>query len=303
MSVHLSMIRWSMKRVFRIIRTVAAPPVGLALLLALVSPAVTAAEPPSSPAAIEVPAEAPVAITPHRATYTVAMASARNSSKVADVRGRMSFSWNNSCDGWIIEQRFQLRFSHTEGDDLNMVTTYATWESHDSRAYRFNVRKWINGTVDEEIKGEAHHKAGAPQARVHYAKPESQSEDLPVGTLFPTAHTQELLLRASQGEKLLSRTVFDGSDTEGALEINAVIGSPITLTAPAGVSSPLFLKSGWPIRLAFFPLGDEETSTPDYEMTLVLMRNGVAESLLIDYGDFVIKATLETLEALHPDRC
>ena len=70
---------------------------------------------------------APVAatgITPHRAVYRMALHSARNSSKIADVRGAMMYEQSDACDGWTTEQRFQLRFTYAEGEEMNMTTHY-----------------------------------------------------------------------------------------------------------------------------------------------------------------------------------
>ena len=146
------------------------------------------------------PAQAAVEIAPHRAIYKMSLASARSSSTVADVRGRMLFEWADACDGWTIEQRFQLRFLYSEGDQVEMTTNYATWEAKDGRTYRFNVRKLVNGEVDEELRGSAESPAGRSGV-AHYMKPELQEIELPDGTLFPTMHTIELLRHAMTGER------------------------------------------------------------------------------------------------------
>ena len=89
----------------------------------------------SVPSALPAPAvPAPVVeIAPHRAIYKMSLASARSSSTVSDVRGQMMFEWADACDGWTIEQRFQLRFLYTEGDQVDMTTNYATWEAKDGQ--------------------------------------------------------------------------------------------------------------------------------------------------------------------------
>lgn len=159
------------------------------------------------------PARAAVEIAPHRAIYKMSLASARNSSIVSDVRGQMMFEWADACDGWTIEQRFQLRFQYSEGEQVDMTTNYATWESKDGQTYRFNVRKLVNGELDEELRGTAEAHGDRPGV-ARYLKPEEQEIELPGGTLFPSMHTIELLKRAAAGDKLFGTTVFDGSDTE-----------------------------------------------------------------------------------------
>ena len=247
------------------------------------------------------PAEAAAAdILPHRAVYKMSLLSARNSSKVSDVRGRMMFEWADACDGWTTEQRFQLRFVYAEGDEMAMNTNYTTWESKDGQRYRFNVRKLVNGEGDEEVRGEAKlDKDGSGSAS--FTKPEPQEMELPPNSMFPTAHTLAILEHAGAGDNFFNRIVFDGADSEGATEVSTVIGKADE-TKQEGTDPLLRGKTVWPVRMAFFPL-KSDAAQPEYEMSLRLLQNGVAESMQIDYGDFTVNAVLEKLEALPKSGC
>ena len=261
-------------------------------LLALPTPAAAAPGTPPSGAAAN--------ILPHRAVYKMSLLSARNSSKVTDVRGRMLFEWADACDGWTTEQRFQLRFAYSEGDEMAMTTNYTTWEAKDGQRYRFNVRKLINGEVDEEVRGEAVlDKDGSGSAS--FSKPEPQEMKLPDHAMFPTAHTLAILDHAGAGENFFNRIVFDGADSEGATEVSTVIGT--AAEAKEDTTDPLLKgKTVWPVRMAFFPL-KSDAAQPEYEMSLRLLQNGVAESMQIDYGDFTVNAVLEKIEALPKSGC
>ncbi|WP_245613118.1 cell envelope integrity EipB family protein [Skermanella stibiiresistens] len=247
------------------------------------------------------PAQAAVEIAPHRAIYKMSLASSRNNSTVSDVRGQMMFEWADACDGWTIEQRFQLRFQYSEGEQVDMSTNYATWEAKDGQTYRFNVRKLVNGELDEELRGTAEAHADRPGV-ARYVKPEEQEIELPGGTLFPSMHTIQLLRHAADGDKVFGTTVFDGSDTEGATEINTVMGLRKDLAQDKRFDSRLFHGKIWPVRMAFFPLASDDAA-PEYEMGLQLLENGVAQSMLIDYGDFTVAAVLEQIESLPRPRC
>ncbi|WP_246337242.1 cell envelope integrity EipB family protein [Azospirillum oleiclasticum] len=240
-------------------------------------------------------------IAPHRAIYRMSLLSARNSSKVTDVRGRMMFEWADACDGWTTEQRFQLRFVYAEGDEMNMTTNYTTWEAKNGQRYRFNVRKLVNGEVDEDLRGEAVLKPGGGAGEARFSKPEESQMELPPGTMFPTAHTLAILEHARDQKPFFSRTIFDGADADGATDVSAVIGK----AAPArkDTNDPLLRnQTGWPVRMAFFPLASD-AATPEYEMSIRLLRNGVVESMQIDYGDFAVDAVLEKLEPLPKSGC
>ncbi|CAO3429384.1 cell envelope integrity EipB family protein [Azospirillum argentinense] len=251
-------------------------------------------------AAVGAAAGAAANILPHRAVYKMSLLSARNSSKVSDVRGRMLFEWADACDGWTTEQRFQLRFVYAEGDEMAMTTNYTTWEAKDGQRYRFNVRKLINGEEDEEVRGDARlAKDGTGTAA--FSKPEPQDMELPPNTMFPTAHTLAVLDHAGAGETFFNRVVFDGADSEGATEVSTVIGAAIQ--AKEDGADPLLKgKKAWPVRMAFFPL-KSDSAQPEYEMSLRLLQNGVAESMQIDYGDFTVNAILEKVEALPKSGC
>ncbi len=241
-------------------------------------------------------------VVPHRALYQMQLAGTRTGSAVTGVSGRMVFEWADACEGWTIEQRFQLTFQYAEGNRVEMVTNYATWETKDGRSYRFNVRRLMNGELDEEVRGDASVDA-AGQGRVRYLRPEAREEALPPGTLFPTAHTLELLRAARVDERFVARVVFDGSDNEGPTDVSAAIGAGgkprVTLPGPGGA---LLAGTMYPVRMAFFPVASGNPE-PQYEMTLWLLENGVAEQMLIDYGDFRVQGILRELEALPAPRC
>lgn len=240
-------------------------------------------------------------IAPHRAIYRMSLLSARNSSKVTGVRGSMMFEWADACDGWTTEQRFQLRFLYAEGDETNMTTNYTTWEAKNGLRYRFNVRKLINGELDEDLRGEATLKPGNGGGEARFSKPEEAEMKLPSGTMFPTAHTLAILEHARDQKPFFSRTIFDGADAEGATDVSAVIGKAVPARKEA--DAPLLRnQTGWPVRMAFFPLASD-AATPEYEMSIRLLRNGVVDSMQIDYGDFAVDAVLEKLEPLPKSGC
>ena len=276
---------------------------------------------PVYPGHAAAPGTVKLAVVPHRAIYRLSLLTARNSSPVVDASGRMMFQWTDSCDAWTIEQHFRLNFLYAEGDDVNMTTNYATWEAKSGANYHFTVRKTVNGQLDEEIKGDSAPDPAGKGSVVHLAKPEGDDIRLPPGTLYPTGHTLVLLERALAGEHFVSRTVYDGADVDGPTEISAVIGKRAmlkgglaagigakdrptseVLKADAKRDTRLLSGAAWPVRLAFFP-SKSDNAAPEYEMSMLLLHNGIAESMQIDYGDFTVNAVLETLEPLPKPHC
>ncbi|MDE1146631.1 MAG: cell envelope integrity EipB family protein [Azospirillaceae bacterium] len=241
-------------------------------------------------------------MSPHRAAYRLSLASSREGSRVTGVVGAMNFAWNDVCRGWTTEQRFQIRFQYSESDDQEMTTSYTTWEAKDGSVYRFNVRKQVSGQPDEEMKGVAT-LAGEDGGVAHFEKPKPQDIQLAPGTVFPTAHTLLLIDQARHGDApVYVRPVFDGSDAEEAGPVSAVIGKAKPLAHDAIVVAALHKDKAWPVHLAFFP-NDEQQALPDYDTAMMLMDNGIVQSMLIDYGDFKVRAELVALEPLPKPAC
>jgi hypothetical protein len=246
-------------------------------------------------------------LAPHRAIYRMSLASVKNGSPIGDVSGKMLFDWADACDGWAIQQRLMLHFSYAEGDDSDLTSSVVTWESKDGKKYNFNVRRASDGKETETFRGRAtlDDKGGVGR----YTMPkDKKAVELPVGALFPSAHTAAIIEKAKAGEKMFTKRVFDGSDEDGAADISAFIGDKIGAYEPKDPNAKLAKDNAllqahaWPVRLAFYK-PQTETGEPDYEMDLVLQENGVARSMHMDYGDFTVTGELESLEAAASSGC
>lgn len=245
-----------------------------------------------------------ITIVPHRAIYDMALTSVKNGSNIIGVSGKMLFEWGDVCNGWAVQQHLRLHFTYSEGDESDVTSTELTWESKNGKQYTFNIRRMSDGKETERYVGKAslNDKGGT----VTYTVPAKKEESLPIGTLFPSAHTKLILEKALSGEKIFSRRVFDGSDDEGSDDVSVFINpseahwQETDLNAKLK-SNPLLVQPAWPVRMAFFKV-DTETGEPDYEMNINLLANGVAQKMMIDYGDFSVTGTLTDIEPL-PATC
>jgi hypothetical protein len=197
---------------------------------------------------------------------------------------------------------------YAEDEDVDLVSNFVTWESKDGQHYRFFQRKLKNGEVDEEVRGEATLDGADKGGKVEFTKPNQETLELAPGVVFPTAHTILLIERAASGEAFVAKKMFDGSSNENAVDVTAVIGAPIDATTGAAdepVKSPLLSRPSWRMRLAFFPADatQGEDDKPDYELGMRLLDNGVSRDMVLDYGDFAIKATLDKIEPLPKPNC
>ncbi len=250
-----------------------------------------------------------VDLAPHEALYSMSLASTNLSGGVTGAYGTMSYKFADSCTGWTVESKTDLTFSYNEGDPVATTWDFVTWESKDGLRYRFRERSTRDGVVSEEIEGTARLDGIGKGGMVHYTQPEERVIRLPRGTLFPTYHTEELLALAVKGGHALLRPLFDGTGTEGPLDVNAVLGREVAANAnispseaKTAVDAALLSAPSWRIQMAFFSQ-DATDGTPDYEVGLRYYENGVVDEVLQSYGDFSLRGILEKLRPLPKPDC
>jgi hypothetical protein len=239
-------------------------------------------------------------IAPHRAAYAMSLERAASGSGIVDASGQMLFEWGDSCDGWTMEQRYTLTMRYNEQDDSDIAITFVTWESKDGRRYRFNVRKLRDSEPTEDLRGDAVIPSLSQPGEAKFTKPAPEVIKLPTGSMFPTAHTLLLIEAAKRKDTFVSRVVFDGGAAEGPFQVAAGIGKEVAGDPKA--ENPLLRDRWWPIRMAFFP-ADSQGANPDYELGMSLQENGIARDMRLDYGNFVLRATLSKVELMPKPAC
>ncbi len=250
-----------------------------------------------------VPAEAAFELAPHRAIYGVSLASAKSGSGIATVKGEMFADWSESCEGWTLDHRTRLDVAFAPGGVIRLTSAVATWESRDGLDYRFTVRNSANGRVTGRIEGHATLAAPGRAGRVVYDAPAGRTDTLPAGTVFPTRHSVRVLEAAATAPTMVSMPVFDGLTLDGAYFISAVLGrARAPAKKPRAALAALEGRLSWPLRMAFFPVAGRGAE-PRHEIGMVMYDNGVGEDLLIDFGDFTVRARLIRLEMSERPSC
>lgn len=248
----------------------------------------------------------------HKALYRVDLAGARSGSQIIDIQGRMFFESKGACDNIITDHRFYLTYDYADSVPMRVTSDFSTAERADGQYFSFSSRRRRDGELYQELRGTADLTRDLSGKAV-YALPEDMRFDLGAGTLFPAGHTAALIRAAEKGRKFLSATLFDGSDEEGPVQVSAVIGAPFTnlsqikglslKSAGKSIDPSLLPLPAWPIRLAFFPASKDGGETADYELTMVLHKNGVISDMTIDYSDFSVDQHLTALQKVASDPC
>jgi hypothetical protein len=268
--------------------------IGLGLISpGLISPGLVLAAPPPPPS------RPPVQLLAHRALYTLTLDSTHGGRQVSAAHGTMGYEVEDVCDGWVTRQRLQMIVTDTEGQDSDRDSDYATWEAKDGLSFRFHMVQKADAEVTSQTDGAAHLTRTGGPGEVTYRLPKPVKADLPPGTLFPMMHTISIINAAREGKKFLTLPLFDGTDDDG-FEDSSIVLLDWKPPFPTGHTVLNSLSSAR-VRIAFFDHASG-LPTPTYEVAMRYWENGVADSMLMDFEDFVMVAKLTELTAL-PRKC
>ncbi|MFI4988535.1 MAG: EipB family protein, partial [Alphaproteobacteria bacterium] len=195
-------------------------------------------------------------LIPHHAFYTLSLGHSSGQGDIVEASGGMAIEVSETCEAWLTKQRLRLRLVRDEGDEVVSDNNFTSWETKDGLRYRFNVRNRLNGTVNEEYRGEARLKPNGGGGVAKFSLPARKDVVLPKGALFPSAHVSTVIDAAHNGVRIIDRTVFDGATADGPDEVNILIGRSQPLETLPGLGGKHGQPS-WPMRWAFFPIGSK----------------------------------------------
>ena len=241
-------------------------------------------------------------IVSHRGFYGLKLSSSRQGGAFVDARGGLDMAIEKTCDGWLLTQNMAMELATARGDQVRQAVRYSGWESLDGARYRF-VSKTRTDRNEKDAKGTARVGVADKPGEATFENSETKSVALPPGTRFPVAHALWLIERALAGDHQAPSVVFDGTDGEGPQRVATFIGRKIAAKDHGrGAIGPLADQAGWTMRLAFFPEGGTEAS-PEYEMEILQLANGVAPRMVIDYRDFSVVLEIQKIESIPAPSC
>ncbi|MDE1896811.1 MAG: DUF1849 family protein [Rhodospirillales bacterium] len=238
-------------------------------------------------------------LTGQHAVYNLALSKLRTHD-ITGATGQMSFNVTDGCTGWATTQHMTLIVRNVDGSLTKSVSDYVTWESKDGKTLSFSLSESDNdGKVKIDSAGIATHTGPDNSGVIKYTTPANTVLKMPAGTLFPMQHTEALLAAGRAGVKFISPLLFDGTTTDGA---------QATFVTVLGHHAPG--KTRWPaldgdastdVDIAFFERKNDD-ETPDFRTSMQYYENGVANALVLDFGDFVMTGKLNAL-SVPPSIC
>jgi len=247
-----------------------------------------------------------ISMVPHKALYNIEMVSKSSGTQILNISGQMYYEWRPGCDAWTTDHRFNLLYEYTDSLPIRITSDFSTYEAFDGTGFDFTSRRKRNGVLYQEVRGRADKVMEDITGQAIYTIPDNLVFDLDKGTLFPMAHSLNILEKAQKGEKFYSAVIFDGSDEEGPVEVNSFIGRTVKaadlVNFPLEVNKSLIDGKAWKIRMAFFPLL-EPMSDSEYEMDVIFHESGVISDMKVEYRDFSVVQKLVALVKLENAHC
>jgi hypothetical protein len=245
-------------------------------------------------------------IASHRGAYELTLQTTSADSDVASVSGGMKFEWTDKCDAWEVKESYLMRVLRQTSSEVDFVAEYVGWESKDGLRYRFQTKRREAGQI-VVVRGNAWLTEVGGPGIAEFEEPRKETFVLPAGTVFPTGHTLILIDKAAREERFDQSLFFDGSEVEGPIPVSAVLlkaqaANPSAVIAKDDSWPSLLLDLVWPMTVAFFESAESDASA-QFELQMVMQANGVATSIVLDYGDFKVDGKLTRLEPVQEAGC
>ena len=219
---------------------------------------------------LTLPALAAKGLVSHSAVYEITLKSAKSSSGITDLSGRMAIRFDNLCDSYTYEQRIVTDVVGTDGQARVNDFLMSAWETMDGSAYRFSHVNRSNGEIFERIEGSAEQVGGDTGGNAVFTQPEASELDFKESVVFPMQHVNEILEAARAGKRSVTTEVFDETSEAKLLEAVAFI-TPVSAEKLEGrlegEGADTFKGSkAWHVNLSYYVAGQTE-ELPDYEVS------------------------------------
>ncbi len=248
-----------------------------------------------------------VSVRAHRAVYDLKLERSTEGSNVSGADGRMVMELTGSaCDGWSTSFRRVMEMRPNEGETQLFDNQVASWESGDGLSLQLNDKQFVNNRLESETKLKADMQADRKGGKGTINEPKPEEFELPAGALFPMAHQIHIMRAAERGETRDVSIFFDGASGSKVYKVISFIGKRKEPGADASADKALKDMSSWPLSVTFYEFKPDQATSeelPSYQMSFPIYENGVAGTLTIDYGDYVLTGRLTSLELLNQPAC
>lgn len=205
--------------------------------------------------------------------------------------GTMHYELKETPANWLTHQRIDVERTSATGKTEHLVSDYTATESKDGHSFIFQTRQQADNAIIRTISGKA--TRTGTDGYIEYAQPLKKTLPLSADVLFPVHHTAAILSAASDGKNSLALRLFDGTDEDGSLYTFATLtGWQKPATTPAFPALTNLPETK--VTLAYFS-HDTTEMMPDYTLEQSYFKNGVSDTITLDFGVFSMTGTLQSL--------
>ncbi len=247
-------------------------------------------------------------VAPHRAVYDLTLLRASEGSGVQSANGRLAFEIEGStCDGFTVSFRMATKYLPREGKHTLIDTMTTTYEGPGALNFRHQLKEMIDRVEKEDVRINVSRPAAGEQGEGTMSTKPGETFTIEPDTMFPMQHQLRLMALGKAGGGRDSSVIYDGSDGPEAYRAISFVGKakPAGAIARDGANpaaAPLGKVGSWPMTVSYFKL-EGGSETPEYQVSFDMYENGVANGLVLDYGDFALSGTLRDLKMLPEPSC
>jgi hypothetical protein len=248
-------------------------------------------------------------LLPHRAFYTLEAARLDDSSGISQITGRLAYEIRgSSCEGYTVSYRYANRYVQNEGQAQVSDLQLTSYESGDGLELDLRQKQFNNAKLEMESRIKVKKPRAGASAEGEIAAADTKTFTLDPQAVFPTDFQRQLLAAAERGETRHDAIVYEGSEGEKPMRAISFIGakklvSAITDTTPDKALSKLGEEAYWPVTVSYYATEAGGDEAPIYQATFNMLDNGISTDLVMDYGSYALKGTLNKLEVLKQDSC
>jgi EipB-like len=207
-----------------------------------------------------------------------------------------------------VNYRLVNDFKPNEGPGRLVDTSSTSYETDDGLTFRYAQKEYVDNKLEAEKKVSVDREPGK-EGDGTSTLPMPEDFKVLADAVFPMQHQHRLMAAAAAGETRDSSIVYDGGDGAKSYRVITFIGGKksVALETDKGDAASLATLAAWPVSISYYPNGKvaegESQDTPLYQVNFDMFENGVAQNLLLDYGEFALQGKLVNYEASKETTC
>ena len=203
--------------------------------------------------------------------------------------GQLFIDWINNCNNsWVSNQRMMTRFINSHGVGTLSEINYSINESIDGKKMDFVLEikedaELVDRTIGEAIKEK--------KVTVNFPRTDKEKLMFPEDVIFPHSFLKEISGKLNKNQKIITHKVYEGTIPTDFFNISVFFTDETVKESDVKLPNKISNKFK-KIRMSYYK-GNE--STPIFEQTVQLNKQGIANYFKYDYPDYSLVVKLKKI--------